>query len=460
MDIAEVCLFTMFTSQFTDIASDQEMIWIETIADTPALESDARQGELTPTNMNPKLNHDIQVLLSRLIGKANQLLGNETTNLAECWMHIRSKFDGGKVINRSQSGSWEHRCMGAGLRQNMGREWGPQVWKQMTTSSPNKVYIDAADHSAKKLSKDNKRKATDTVKAKRRKSKYTRLENTTAARRAYSRHDGGILPDEITDDISQENLEQLKYSFYKTKVVITREEARTIEVKTRDQADCEMWNSERRKRITASKVGSIAKMREKTKRSNKVREFLYSTFRGNEATRFGSVMEEVAKQEYITHRRRNYHPEFSAKTCGLFISEQNNWLAATPDGMVNDPSNIAQPLGIIEIKNPFSVRDKDLIEACSSSSFCLELNKENNTTRLKRRHDYYYQIQCQLYCTDLSWCDFILRTNKGIHIERIHREQAWWSGQLEKLKTFYFDALLPELAVPRHRSGGIREPTN
>ena len=122
--------------------------------------------------------------------------------------------------------------MGAGLRLNIGREWGPQVWKQM------KVCIDAADFSAKKLSKDNKRKATDTVKAKQRKSKYTRLENTTTARRAYSRHDGGILPDEITDDISQENLEQLKYSFYETKVVITREEARTIEVKTRDQAEC------------------------------------------------------------------------------------------------------------------------------------------------------------------------------------------------------------------------------
>ena len=91
-------------------------------------------------------------------------------------------------------------------------------------NDPNKVCIDAADLSAKKLSKKNKRKATDTVKAKRGKSKYTRLENTTAARRTYSRHDGGILPDKITDDILQKNLEQLKYSFYETKVVITLEQ--------------------------------------------------------------------------------------------------------------------------------------------------------------------------------------------------------------------------------------------
>ncbi len=62
--------------------------------------------------------------------KANQLIDNVTTNLAESWMHIRAKFDGGKVINRCQSGSWEHRCMGAGLQQNIGREWGPGVWKK------------------------------------------------------------------------------------------------------------------------------------------------------------------------------------------------------------------------------------------------------------------------------------------------------------------------------------------
>ena len=76
-----------------------------------------------------------------MVAKASQLIGNKTTNLAECWMHIRSKFDGGKVVNRSQSGSWEHRCMGAGLQQNLGKEWGPQVWRTMTQSSPNKVFF-------------------------------------------------------------------------------------------------------------------------------------------------------------------------------------------------------------------------------------------------------------------------------------------------------------------------------
>ena len=45
--------------------------------------------------------------------------------------------------------------------------------------------------------------------------------------------------------------------------------------------------TERRKRITASNVGSIAKMRKTTKRCNKVKSLLYSSFRGNQATQYG-----------------------------------------------------------------------------------------------------------------------------------------------------------------------------
>ena len=244
---------------------------VETLADDPAIELEARQGGLTLTNIDPRLQHDIQVQLSRFITKANQLIGNVTTNLAECWMHIRSKFDGGKVINTSQSGSWEHPCMGAGLRQNYGVKWAPQVWQSMmTNTSPNQVFTDVAEFTAKKYTNDIKRKATDTSKEKRRQSKYIRIDNTAAARSAYTRHDDGISPEQVTEDISPEELESLIYSFFETKVVITEEEAKSIEEKTRNQGKSEEWKSERRKRLTASKVGGICKMMDKTKRSKKV----------------------------------------------------------------------------------------------------------------------------------------------------------------------------------------------
>ena len=106
------------------------------------------------------------------------------------------------MITRSQSGSWAHCCIGAGLQQNIGKQWSLKVWKQVTNSSRNQVLIDTAKHSAKKLTLDKKRKVRDDVKAKRHRSKYARTDNdSTAARRAYSRHDGGMLPDECDDDV-------------------------------------------------------------------------------------------------------------------------------------------------------------------------------------------------------------------------------------------------------------------
>ena len=207
-------------------------MWRETLADDPATEKDTRQGGHTPTEINPRLLHDIQALLSRLVGKAKQLLGNHTTNLAECWMHIRSKFDGGKVVNRSQSGSREHHCMGAGLQRNMGKTWGPTAWSKMTNTSPNQVFLDAAESSAKKADngpqEEGNRGRQQTKQKNDAKANTQNIDNTAAARKAYTRHDDGIAPDDVSDDITPDYLEYMKMSFYNTKVVVTNEECKDI----------------------------------------------------------------------------------------------------------------------------------------------------------------------------------------------------------------------------------------
>ena len=79
---------------------------------SPEVGEDCQRGGSHADKLNPRMMHDIQVAVGRLVTKASQLIDNETTNMAESWMHVRSKYDGGKVINRSQSGSWEHRCKG------------------------------------------------------------------------------------------------------------------------------------------------------------------------------------------------------------------------------------------------------------------------------------------------------------------------------------------------------------
>ena len=87
--------------------------------------------------------------------------------------------------------------------------------------------------------------------------------------------------------------------------------------------------------------------------SKKVQQLIYSTFRGNKATFYGSEKEDITKQEYITYQRRNNHPDLAVNDCGLFISEENNWFAATPDGIVHDSSDALNPSGLLEIKKSF-----------------------------------------------------------------------------------------------------------
>lgn len=120
--------------------------------------------------------------------------------------------------------------MGAGLQQNIGKQWSSQVWKQVTESPPNQVFVEATERSAMNFAMDKKRKAEDEVKRKRRSSKYVKTDdNSVVARKAYSRHDEeGATPNESTEDVPAEHLELLKNGFYETKVVVTAEEANEI----------------------------------------------------------------------------------------------------------------------------------------------------------------------------------------------------------------------------------------
>ena len=45
----------------------------------------------------------------RIVSLAAQLVTNKTSNMAETYMSINAKFNGGKQVNRIQRGSFENR---------------------------------------------------------------------------------------------------------------------------------------------------------------------------------------------------------------------------------------------------------------------------------------------------------------------------------------------------------------
>ena len=137
-------------------------------------EEEAREGDNTTKlcNLPDDLYFRIQRAGDRLVSNASSLIANSTSNLAECFMGIRCKFDGGKVFNRIQRGSFQNRCYGAGLRFQLGPDWVPQAWKHVTGQNPGEVTQKYYEGRAKQHQKAMKRKTTNECKEQWKKNRY------------------------------------------------------------------------------------------------------------------------------------------------------------------------------------------------------------------------------------------------------------------------------------------------
>ena len=85
------------------------------------------------------------------------------------------------------------------------------------------------------------------------------------------------------------------------------------------------------------------------------------------------------------------------------------------------------------MKCPFKHRKSKIAEACVDSV--------DDGFRLKRTHDYYYQVTGQLALSGSQFCDFVVWTEVDIHIKRIHLDRESWEDMLKKLTDFYHTCL-------------------
>ena len=149
-------------------------------------------------------------------------------------MNVRARFDGGKQINRSQSGSWQGRCAEAERRMNEGSMWGPTAWEK-TVSTPSISFTRLSKSKQHKSTEDRKRESRNDMKAQRKRAKRAGQMESTKGRDDYSRHDGRKNATEIITDRSPDQLYALMSGYYLVNVKVSEAVFEELKIRTAEQ---------------------------------------------------------------------------------------------------------------------------------------------------------------------------------------------------------------------------------
>ena len=364
--------------------------------------------------------------------KSETLIHNATSNLAEHCMSLIAKHIGGKQINRSQRGSYTYRCHAAGLSYQLGKRWHVEAMEKLTGRSVSSVLRSYADRREKKNKKS--------LQYYEQKGKQARIQRRLG--KAAEKEDAASYgPNAQRPDMTDAQLEVAKKDKLDSlRVDKTRRDE--IEKQTRGQNNSTKWKEERNDRLTASNFGKVCKMLQKTSRAKLVRDLLYKDNYQSKGMLDGIHNESVAAAEYTEKTRK------PVTECGLFVDLEKGYLGASPDRLLDDD-------GLVEIKcitgdvtKNMTIHEVISLHELKKTPFYLSKNDDEIT--LKRNHDHYYQVQGQLNITGRNYCDFVVRTEKDMHIERINKDETFWKeNMLPHLCAFYENCFLLELADPR-----------
>ena len=210
---------------------------------------------------------------------------------------------------------------------------------------------------------------------------------------------------------------------------LTDEKRDNIERYTRGQSKNRAWTEERLKRIQSSNFGKICKATEKTD----LGKLAVDSITEKKDLKVDAI---VHGKKYEADALTRYKSDFNVdiSECGIFVSKEYPFLGASPDGITED--NI-----ILEVKCPFRCKNKTIT---SKDVPYLKPVNDNNFI-LNPGHNYYYQIQGQLFCADKECCDLIIYTITDVKYIRIRRDDEFIATMIGKLKSFYEKYLKPAI---------------
>ncbi|KAJ1522321.1 hypothetical protein ONE63_002617 [Megalurothrips usitatus] len=410
-----------------------------------------------------------QLILAKvavLAQNSKSLVQNETTNVAESFMAIVAKFTGGKRVNLTKGGLYQHRVAGAVIAKTKGAGWHTSPVKLLSNRTPGPVLSRLCERRNRVQSAQRKRLALlaqdeedDGGGAERRPRKRQRRRRPGGQNDSHYWGQAGAPEDRLSvPDMSPEEYAEKSASFLARLEadVDTPEKARALEVATRGQHENPLWKEAKKFRLGTAMFGKIMTMRETTSVRQTVHDIIYgkeekqAMLDRNPHVQYGIRNESTAVQMYA--ERHN----------ATDIEENGSYVVANMAFLLSTPDRRRGLDGLLEVKTKPSIGDRKFLDCALAkgrqkpSKFPLEFRE--GALHLKKNHEFYFQIQGQLAISDREWCDLVVFSDNDFFVERIERDRAKWEEMFPKLKRFYMEALLPEFVDPRlPRDGQIRE---
>lgn len=200
---------------------------------------------------------------------------------------------------------------------------------------------------------------------------------------------------------------------------ITQEEISAIEKSTRDQSLNKEWMLQRSVRINSSMFGKVIKSTDKAKIAKEL--LLVKDLSGVPAIEHGKRFEPEAKARFMKETGLQVHP------CGTFVCKDHPFLASSPDGIINEDV-------CVEFKCPFSAKNKVITP---ETVLYLYKCSESGKLKLKKSHDYFYQIQGQMLCSNKKKVFFVVFTLKDMLCMEIDRDDSFIDEMIDELNIFF-----------------------
>lgn len=221
----------------------------------------------------------------------------------------------------------------------------------------------------------------------------------------------------------------------------SEDELEFIEAKTRDQAKSLLWYRFRAGRVTASKFKRVCCTNLQNPSVSLVLDICFPEEQQfySKYTEYGKKNEDTARNDYITEVSSK-HDGFTLIKCGLVMHNSYPHCGASPDGMMGC---YCCGSGCLEIKCPWSFKN-DNLRAYLSRSDC-PIKEVDNEFVMNTKHEYFYQVQMQMFVLDVDYCDFVVWNKKRVLIARTFKDNKFWNEEYPKTEEFFKQVLLPEL---------------